>query len=394
MSLAAILSATAPSSDRPGISRAQLVFAAQTLIEYQAHQAVQAGATQIFVLIEAVTPFFSRLVDRFTDKGVTVHLIRDMTSLVRLLPRESDIMLFADGAVVEQAYVAELAQASGNALLVVEDDATTAHMERVDALHRWAGLARVSPTTMFNTLDLIGDWDVVLTLMRAAVQNNPRRVLVASAAIAEGRVALVDRQDMADLVGRALSSAPLSNSAGAEHYLLHRPVSLMVTPLLRMQLAASHVALAALGVAALGVLAVYPGWTVVPLLLLLVALMIHMLSARLATIGQQNASGAGPDWLVPLLIAMGICGMGWLHDGFSDAVYLGIITLVSAHLAGRRGISGPPLWAWMTPGTALLLLLAGALIGEFGGALVLTILLGICSLAAMALMREGALARR
>ncbi|MGE4411183.1 MAG: hypothetical protein AB7D33_11505, partial [Sphingobium sp.] len=162
MPLAAILCATAPSADRPEILRGQIVFAAQTLIEYQARQASAAGARDLFIMVEAVTPQLSRMVDRLISDGIHVHLVRDMAALVRQLPRESDVLLFAEGAVVDQRHVNELAAAGGNALLVVEDDAATGHMERVDGHHRWAGVARLSPHTLFNTLDLIGDWDLVL----------------------------------------------------------------------------------------------------------------------------------------------------------------------------------------------------------------------------------------
>lgn len=389
MSLAAILSATAPSADRPGVPRAQLVFAAQTLIEYQAHQAFQAGASQIFVMIEAVTPFFSRMVDRFAELGVDVHLIRDMTSLVRQLPRESDVLLFADGAVIDQKYVAELGQATGNALLLAEDDSTTAHMERIDAAFRWAGLARVSPATLFNTLDLIGDWDVVLTLMRAAVQSDPRRVIITTNDISEGRVALVDRQDTADLVGKSLATASWNQWVGAEHYLLQMPVSMLATPLLRMQVPSAHIALAALGVAALGALAIVPGWTLVALVLLLVALMVDMLSRQLAAMGQQAPTGKRGLWLLPMAISLAVLALGWRHERISDALYLGIIMLVTVPLAGKRGVSGLPRWAWMTPGSALVLLFVGALAGQFAGALILATLLGLLSLAAMLLMRDN-----
>lgn len=389
MPLAAILSATAPSSDRPGVSRAQLVFAAQKLIEYQARQALQAGASQIFVMIDAVTPFFSRMVDRFAETGAQIYLIRDMTNLVRQLPRESDILLFADGAVIDQKYVAELGQATGNALLVVGDDRPTAHMERVDALHRWAGLARLSPATLFNTLDLIGDWDVVLTLMRAAVQSDPKRVMITAADISEGRVALVDRQETADLVGRSLATAPLKGSAGVEHYVLQWPAQVIATRLLRMQVAASHVALAALGVAVLGLLTIYPGWTAVALVLLLLALAVDVLSRQLAAMGQHAPLGRHGILMLPMVISLGIVGLGWQQGSFFEALYLAIIALVSVVLVNKERVSSLPRWAWMTPGSALAMLLIGVLVGQLGGALGLAALLGLLTLAAMLVLESG-----
>ena len=217
MPLAAILSATAPSSDRPDVPRAQLAFAAQTLLEYQARQAIAVGARQLFIMVEAVTAPLSRLVDRLEGEGVRAHLVRDMPGLVRQLPREDDVLLFADGMIVDQKYLTEIAGSSGNTLLVVQDDSATAHLERVDGVHRWAGVARVESHTLFNTLDLIGDWDLVLTLLRAVVQSDARRIIASHSDVMEGKIALVDRQDTADLVGRSIT-IPLDvdgSSAGA-----------------------------------------------------------------------------------------------------------------------------------------------------------------------------------
>ena len=119
MPLAAILNATAVSGDKTDILRGQLIFASQMLIEYQARQAAHAGAQAIFIMVDQVTPIWSRMVDRLIGEGLDVHLMRDMASLVRLFPRDSDALLFADGMVVDQRYVSELGKAEGDALLVV-----------------------------------------------------------------------------------------------------------------------------------------------------------------------------------------------------------------------------------------------------------------------------------
>lgn len=378
----------APSSDRPGVPRAQIVFAAQTLIEYQARQAIQAGASQIYVMVEAVTPFFSRMVDQFAASGAQVHLIRDMPSLVRQLPRESDVLLFADGAIVAQSYVAQIGGAEGNALLVAQDDPATAHLERVDAQVRWAGLARVSPRTLFNTLDLIGDWDVALTLMRAVVQSAPQRVMVDPADMAEGRVALIERQDMADLVGRSLAAAPVAGSAGAEHYLLQAPARRVATHLLRLQISAAQIRFGALAVGGVGLLAIVPGWTTLSLLLLIAALAVDMVARQIAALGQHDESAPLVAFALPLLLAFGMIGLGARQGDWSNGLHLAILSLAAVMLARRGRRAELPLWAWVTPGTALALLLCGALIGQFGAALSFSALLALLSIVAM-LLKDG-----
>src|SRR3546814_15728420 len=69
-----------------------------------------------------------------------------------------------------------MAAHQGDALLVTDDSRASAPFERIDAGQRWAGLVRVSPDLLFNTLDMIGDRDLALTLVRGAVQAGARRI--------------------------------------------------------------------------------------------------------------------------------------------------------------------------------------------------------------------------
>lgn len=203
--------------------------------------------------------------------------------------------------------------------------------------------------------------------------------------MAEGRVALVERQDMADLVGRALAAAPMAGSAGAEHYLLQRPARMAATHLLRLQVSAMHIGMGALAVAALGLLAIVPGWTVLALLLLLIALSVDLVARQVAAMGQHGAGGALMELALPLLLALGMVWLGARHGAPSNGLHLAILSFAAVVMMRRGRISGLPLWAWMTPGSALLLLLGGAIIGQFGAALALASLLALLSLVAMLL---------
>ncbi|MGD9810589.1 MAG: hypothetical protein AB7U35_04530 [Sphingobium sp.] len=387
MSLAAILSATAVCSDRPELGRAQLVFAAQTLVEYQARQAMQAGAAQIFIMVEAVTPALSRLVDRLGGDGAQIHLVRDMAGLVRQLPRESDVLLFADGMIVDQSYVLELAREEGNALLVAADEAMTSKLERVDSTHRWAGVARITPKTLFNTLDLIGDWDLVLTLLRAVVQNDPRRVPVAAQDISEGRIALIDNQATADLVGGALAGAVDRSQAGAgaERYLLRPVARFAAARLMRMQIAPANIRWAAAGVSALGLVAVTTGWNIMATVMFLIGLFAGLVARQVAGLGQQ---GEGSNLLELVPAASAAIGLAWLgrYGGASMAgLHLGLIVMTT-ELAVRKGKAWmlPP-WVPVTPGSGLLILLAGLLAGRLYLAIAVASIAAIAALAAMLL---------
>lgn len=392
MPLAAILSATAHASDHPELLRAQLQFATRPLIEYQARQAIQAGAGQIFIMVETVTPMLSRLVDHLGAPGVQVHLIRDMASLMRQLPQESEVLLFAEGMIVDQAFVAALAAQPGNALLVAPDDAATSHLERIDPRTRWAGLARIEPGLLFNTLDLIGDWDLVLTLFRAVAQNEPRRLEATPADIAEGRVALVDRQEAADLVGEALAVRPggEENEAGAERYLLAPPARLLATRLLRMQIPVLHVRLMAAGMAVLAGGVLVPGLGLVAMLLFLLALTFDMAAGQVARAGRMDLSHDYTRFLAPGLVLLGFVWLGYRHGATSDGVDLALLAAVARGAQERGRVGRVPPWAVLTPGSAVLILSAGVLLGLVTTALAIAVLLGILSLAAMLLGPDAA----
>ena len=65
-------------------------------------------------------------------------------------------------------------------ILTVPDDDAHDGFERIDATHRWAGLARLPAALVGATAAMIGDWDLQSTLLRRAVQSGARLVPAAS----------------------------------------------------------------------------------------------------------------------------------------------------------------------------------------------------------------------
>lgn len=387
MSFAAILSASRTTADSPAGLRASLHFAGQTLVEYQARQASQAGASRIMILVSVITPAISQAVDRLSADGIAVALVRDMVSMVRDAPRDSDILLVADGAIVAQAHYQNIGAAEGDALLVTDDSRASAPLERIDAGQRWAGLARISPALLFGTLDMIGDWDLALTLIRAAVQKGARRITVPQDDLLEGRVALVESQQQADLVAQAVTSAGTGQSharGGAEHYALS-PLARIISPaLMRMQVPALQVRIAAIALGAIALVPVQLLWTLTGLCLLLIALLLAEISDRL----DEMALRAPP--------------MGWFAFGAPVAALIGIVLAGSTTLAAdlallltimmvadrwrRTGQARP--WMIFTPATALLILIPAGIAGVLSGGIRVAMLLAIASVGAVILRRS------
>lgn len=388
MSFAAILSASRATADSPGALRAGLHFAGQTLVEYQARQAAQAGADRIMILVSVITPALSQAVDRLSADGIAVALIRDMVSMVRDAPRDSDILLIADGAVVSQAHVDVLGTADGDTLLVTDDSRASAPFERIDAGQRWAGLARISPGLLFGTLDMIGDWDLALTLIRAAVQKGARRVTVPQDDLLEGRVAIVETQQQADLVANAVmaAGAPARQvRGGVDHYLL-APLARAASPaLMRMQVPALQVRIAAIALAAIALVPIELQWPTTGFALLLLALLLAEVSDRLDSLALRMPPSGWLGFAAPTLGLLGIVRAGGTPLSVDLALILAIIMLADRW----RKTGGLRPWMIFTPASALLLLILFGAAGTVALGIRAAMLLGIASVGAIVLKRPA-----
>jgi len=387
MTFAAILSASRTGGDSAGSLRGSLHFAGQTLVEYQARQAVRAGADRVMILVSVITPALSQAVDRLSADGIAVALVRDMVSMVRDAPRDADTLLVADGAIIGQGYFEAMAVQEGNALLVTDDSRASAPFERIDAGQRWAGLARVSPDLLFNTLDMIGDWDLALTLVRAAVQAGARRVTVPQDDLLEGRVALVEAQEQADLAAQAvLSHGPRQRRTrgAAEHYLLAPAARLISLALMRMQVPALQVRIAAMALGAIALVPIELLWTGAGFCLLLLSLLMAETADRLDEMALRPLLMGWTAFVAPAFAVGGIALAAEGATPFYLALLLAIIQL--ADRGQRVGVARP--WTIFTPASALLPLLAGALSGMLPLTFDLAMLCAIASAGAMILLRR------
>lgn len=387
MSFAAILSASRASGDSPAGLRASLYFAGQTLVEYQARQAAQAGADRILILVSVITPALSQAVDRLSADGIAVALVRDMVSMVRDAPRDSDVLLVADGAIVAQAHYDGIGAAQGNVMLVTDDSRASAPFERIDAGQRWAGLARISPDLLFGTLDMIGDWDLALTLVRTGVQKGARRVTVPQDDLLEGRVALVESQAQADLVAQAVTAAGSSRTharGGIEHYLLAPLARIVSPPLMRMQVPALQVRIAGIALGAVALVPIELGWPLAGFCLLMGALLLSEISDRLGDLALRTPLMGWFAFCVPVLVLAGMVFAGGTTLAADLALLLGILTV--ADRWGRTAAARP--WMIFTPGTALLLLILTGFVGVMAEGFRVAILLAIASVGAILLRKR------
>lgn len=384
MGFAAILSASRSSADTGSGLRASLHFAGQTLVEYQARQVARAGADRILILVSVITPALSQAVDRLSADGIPVALTRDMVSIVRDAPRDSDILMVADGAIIAQPHVEAIAAAQGNALLVTDDSRASAPFERIDAGQRWAGLARITPDLLFGTLDMIGDWDLALTLVRAAVQKGARRTTVPQDDLMDGRVALVDSQQQADLVAQAVMTNGASTTrirGGIEHYVLARLARMVAPALMRMQVPALQVRVASIALAAIALVPVQLEWVATGFCVALLALLMSEVADRLDHLALRTSSDGWLAFATPSLALLAVA----LAGANAEAVHLALLLAILMVADRWRRTGGAYPWMILTPASALVLLIVATIFDAFPAGLEVATLGAIMSIAAIML---------
>src|SRR3546814_13597006 len=67
----------------------------------------------------------------------------------------------------------------------------TQGFERIDATRRWGGLASISQPMVAELAGMPGEWDMMLTLLRLAVQAGTRPLYCEPALFEQGEIAIV-----------------------------------------------------------------------------------------------------------------------------------------------------------------------------------------------------------
>jgi len=241
---------------------------------------------------------------------------------------------------------------------------------------------------MFDTLDMIGDWDLSLTLVRAAVQKGARRITAPQDDLLEGRVAIVDSQQQADLVAQAVTAAGVARTptrGGIEHYVLAPLARMASAPLMRMQVPAFQVRVSAIALAAVALVPIELLWPLTGFCMLLIALLLAELADRLDAMALRPPPAGALAFATPIRALVGIVLAGRSPLAVDLALLLAIILV--ADRQGRSGEARP--WMIFTPASALLLMVATGLFGVLAQGLRVAMLLAIASIGAIILRRRA-----
>lgn len=190
MALVALIAASELLDDGSTL-RALAPVAGETIVERQAARALGAGAETLFVMVAAVPPELLQALDRVRRRGVRVQVVRDAADLQTALQPTDRVLLVADGLMAPPGQYKALATGTAPSILVTADTPLTQMLERVDAQHRWGGLALVPASSVAELAALPGEWDIVLTLLRFAIQAGAARFACEPALFGQGEISVV-----------------------------------------------------------------------------------------------------------------------------------------------------------------------------------------------------------
>lgn len=247
--------------------RALVTVAGEMLIERQAARLADAGVTHVAVAVGAVPAELLGVCDRIRQRGVKVTPVRAATDLLALVESDDRIILVADGLRAGGTHYAAIARPGSPAILVTGDTVLTQGFERIDATRRWGGLATISSDMVSDLAAMPGEWDMMLTLLRLAVQSGARRLYCEPALFEQGEIAIITDRPTAALIeasslqqveyggmglGRSAIMMPLVRLAGP--LLVKSPATARYLPYVTALLWLIVALLAASGLAAAGAL--------------------------------------------------------------------------------------------------------------------------------------------
>jgi hypothetical protein len=303
---------------------ALLPVAGRTLLEHQARAAARAGATRILLLVERVPAALLAAVDRLRGAGLSVDIARSVADAADRLHPQEEVLVFADGAVVDPLMVEVVARARTPALLTIADEPDTQMFERIDGGTRWGGLALLDGASLRRTAAMLGNWDLQSTLLRRAVQQDAERVIAAAidpVASPPMLILVTSRGDAERASERLLSNGRGGDRDWPTRTLYALPIKLITAALLSTFLDAPLIRFLALLCSVAGATCFAVGWLWPGLALLLVAGPLASVARRVTRIRLQTGlryerlalAGWFVDQLAIVLLAawLGSHGGGW-----------------------------------------------------------------------------------
>jgi len=282
MALGALIGAY--QEDEAGSLYALQPLAGRTLIEYQARCAAAAGCAPIVVVVETIPVGLAAALERLRAEGIQVVPVSDGGEAAARFEPQARVLQMADGIAPAMALVERVASADERTVVTVPDNEAHQMFERIDNQHRWAGLALVDGQTLASTAAMLGDWDLLSTLLRRTIQAGANQIQTqdgvtpyhassgGGATAFDRSLVVASRQFRPDWVAR---------------FLLPIPEEFATEQLMRSAIQPGWLMASALALTSVAVLSLWLGWQWSGLILLLLSLPLDLIADRLAQLRLQ-----------------------------------------------------------------------------------------------------------
>lgn len=362
--LAGLIFAIEEATDRPGTLAATLPFGGMTLLEYQARLLTGAGAEQIFVAVGRMTPALLAAVNRAGKRGTMVEVVRSAEEASEKVDPSGRVLVIADGLVTTDPVMDRMAAEGGEALLVTDDPASGAAIERLDMKDSWAGIARVSGSQLAEIAQMPADYDFQSALLRVAVQAQAEHVMLTPGWARGGHAVELNAQALASKSNHVLAALTERRTTWADRWVFTR-IARFVLPKLTTRgvpgwaLEAGGLVLSLLALGGIGYGWVGPG--------LVAALVAVALIAGAAAMAALNGQARRADLLeIGITILFGVAvltvGAGEYLEWVNWTPVVLALVAVGAQVLVERVTVRHKRW-WASPSAHLLLLTPFALAG-------------------------------
>ena len=345
---------------------ATLPFGGVTLIEYQARLLVEAGVSQIVILVSRLTPELLGAVSRIGKRRVAVDAVRNLDEAVGKLHPLARVLMLADGLISTERVVTALAGEGGDAVLVLPQPEAGSRFERLGGGVAWAGVARLDPRRLREAAALPTDYDPQSTLLRLAEQARAVHVLLPADALAAGHGI---EQNGAALAarGRTVLAAIVSDRRGWFDRAVLAPLArFALPPMIDRRWSGGVVGGAGAIVGAAGLATIAVGRGGIGLWVVLAACLVLGLGATLSGLRDeplaervQRIGGLALPALAALFLGAAVSGQA--GDLTALTVAAALVTL--AALAARAGPERVRQLWWGSPAAYLLIVAAATVTG-------------------------------
>ncbi len=284
MALAALIAASSQVEGGEGL-RATLPLVGATLLEHQARLARRAGAAHIVVLVERLPAALTAAFDRLRRDGIPIEVARSAADAADHIHPDEKLLIIGDGCLAAEALIERLVAAPPPTVVTVPDHSERQRFERIDAVTRWGGLALIDGAQLRRTVVMLGEWDLLSTLLRRTLQDGTKRMdaFPPDSPGPPELLLIADRADVLEGVDRRLIGASRGRAATWPARYLFPPVEeLALRPLAGRALDPTWIAVAAVFVSFLAVPAALAGWRWLALAALLLSGPLLAIAARLA----------------------------------------------------------------------------------------------------------------